>query len=102
MLDIAAVGPQPPALLWQLRNYSNLQQVPSAINLELPSAIITAATEENEFNSGEAYLGQDFALNAIWSPVGMSPKELINWLIYREVEQLPERNSVILWLKVNG
>ena len=33
MLDIAAVGPQSPALLWQLRNYSNLKQVPSAINV---------------------------------------------------------------------
>jgi uncharacterized protein (TIGR03663 family) len=99
MLDVTVVGLDSPALRWQLRDFKNTRTV-STVNSDLAGtvAIITAPTETGEFNLGEAYVGQDFALNAFWSPVGLGAKDLINWLIYRELPLQPESDRVILWL----
>ena len=68
-------------------------------------AFITTAPaegEEAEVSLGDDYIGQDFAINAAWSPVGLQPKELLTWLLFRELDGLPDSNKVILWLRLGG
>jgi len=101
LLDITLVGPIRPSLQWQLRDYKRLTHVNSIVESPATTAIITPPPpegEEDNFGLGEAYIGQDFALDAIWSPVGMQPKALIEWLIFREASERPQSNQVVLWL----
>ena len=102
MLDIGLVGQQPAALHWQLRNYQEQRQVGSSLEAPSTTVIITPAgtEEDNDFNLNDSYLGQDFALDAIWAPVGLPPKALVTWLIYREGPNQPEGNKVIVWMRL--
>ena len=103
LLDITLVGPIRPSLQWQLRDYERLTHINSIVESPMTTAIITPASvggEEDDFGLGEAYIGQDFAVDAIWSPVGMQPKALINWLIFREASDRPQSNQVVLWLRL--
>ena len=97
-LDTTLVGVSSPALLWRLRDFDKLTRVNSIAEAPLTTAIITPA--EIELGSSEPYLGQDFALEAVWSPVGLAPKDLVNWLIYRRVAERPQGSHVVLWLRV--
>jgi uncharacterized protein (TIGR03663 family) len=98
LLDVTVSGVNSPALLWRLRDYRHLRQ--GAIEPANPAtAIITPP--ESELNLDEPYVGQEFALNAAWSPVGLPTKELVKWLIYREAKTMPTGNHVVLWLKLN-
>jgi hypothetical protein len=84
-------------LLWQLRDFRHLRQ--GSIEVANPTtAIITPV--ESQLSLTEPYLGQDFALDAFWSPVGLPAKDLIKWLIYREADTLPEGNHAVLWLRI--
>lgn len=99
MIDITLSGATP-ALLWHLRNFKNVTPTGSIITPPASSAVITLTADDEQPNLGESYIGQDFALNSVWSPVGLPAKDLINWLIYREVAQRPQRgNQAILWLR---
>lgn len=100
MLDIALVDVADPALLWQLRHFKQLRPAPSLLDAAGASAIITTANELGEANLGEAYLGQDFALQADWSPVGLGPKDLLYWLIYRQLPETPGGERVVLWFNL--
>lgn len=97
MLDIALVDVSDPALLWQLRHFKQLR---SALDAAGASAIITPVNELGETNLGEAYLGQDFALQAVWSPVGLGSKDLLYWLIYRQLPLTPGGERVVLWFNL--
>jgi hypothetical protein len=108
LLDISLVGATP-ALQWQLRNYryqtqaGSISEAVAEVGAEAPTAtaIITPTPAGQELAVSEAYIGQDFVIDAIWSPVGLSPKNLINWLIFREINERPEGNKVILWLRLD-
>lgn len=108
LLDITLVGATP-ALQWQLRNYRHQTRVDSLseavaemeIQAQTATAIIIPTPAGQELAVREAYIGQDFAVDASWSPVGLSPKNLINWLIYREINERPAGNKVILWLRLD-
>lgn len=102
LLDVTIVGPIRPGLQWRLRDYKWLGHANSLVEAPTTTAIITptpAAGEEDKFGLGEAYIGQDFALDALWSPVGLQPKALLKWLIYREGPERPQGNQVVLWLR---
>jgi uncharacterized protein (TIGR03663 family) len=98
MLEVAVVGIDSPALWWQLRNFENATQVSSPLEITGSPAIITAPTENREFNLGTAFLGQDFGLNSNWSPAGLGVKDILSWVIYRELPRQPDQDKIILWL----
>ena len=99
MIDITLSGATP-GLLWQLRDFENITHTGSIVEPPATTAVITLTADDEQPNLGEAYIGQDFALNAVWSPVGLPVKDLINWLVYRETTQRPQRgNQAILWLR---
>jgi hypothetical protein len=99
-LDTTLVGTTGPALRWRLRNYGHLTQASSLFESPPATAIITPAGPDRELEADEPYIGQDFALDAIWSPVGLPPKELMKWLIYRQGSERPQGNKAVLWLRV--
>jgi hypothetical protein len=102
LLDVTLLNSQHPALAWQLRNFQNLTFANNLGSTPPATAIITPVAGNETLPLEEAYLGQDFKANAVWSPVGMTFKELIFWLIYREDSPPPappEGDKVILWLK---
>ncbi|MCQ3979449.1 MAG: hypothetical protein DPW09_39025 [Anaerolineae bacterium] len=96
-IDTTLAGVSEPALLWRLRDLENLTLVNSAAEAPPTMAIITPAGVE--LGIGQPYLGQEFVINAVWSPVGLTPQQLLNWLIYRHIPNLrPDGSRVILWL----
>jgi hypothetical protein len=100
LLDITLLATTP-ALQWQLRDFENVAQASSLAETTPTSAIITSMANGEGLDLSEAYLGQDFAVNAFWSPVGLPPKDLIHWLIYREANQPPQGETIILWLRTS-
>ncbi|MBE7557217.1 MAG: glycosyltransferase family 39 protein [Anaerolineales bacterium] len=96
-LDTTLAGVTRPALLWRLRDFEQLTQVGSAAEAQPTTAIITPANVE--LGMGQPYLGQGFTLDAPWSPVGLPAKELVNWLLYRDLTPPAQENQVILWLQ---
>ena len=102
LLNIAAIGNLSPSLQWQLRAHQNFSEVSSVSEASASPAVITPKIDDDAFNFGEAYVGQDFAVDAIWSPVGLQPKALINWLLFRTADGRPQGNEVVLWLRLDG
>lgn len=100
LLDVTVLNSRHPALDWQLRDFQNLAFV-NSLGEALPTTVIITPVEGNEeLQLDGAYIGQDFKVNTVWSPVGIQPKELMSWFIYRELPPAPEGDRVILWLKV--
>ncbi|MEW5958589.1 MAG: hypothetical protein AB1801_12735 [Chloroflexota bacterium] len=102
LLDTTLAGLNSPALRWQLRNFKHLRQVNALSADTATAAIITPPTLSEGLDLGQAYFGQDFALDAVWSPVGLPGKTFLQWLIYRQLNERPPGNQVILWLRVEG
>lgn len=99
-LDILVVGNLSPAVQWQLREYRNLSFTSNVVDDVTTSAILTPVTAD--FDLGTGYLGQDFQLDAYWSPVGLPPKQFVRWLLYRQGDTMPQGNRTILWLRVGA
>ncbi len=102
MLTVSIVGTPEPSLWWQLRNYKKLAMVASPQEAAASEAIITPAGQgDTEFNLGEAFVGQDFGLEAAWWPFIQSPKDLFNWFTFRNTAApIPaESTKVVLWLR---
>ncbi len=99
-LDVTLAGLNSPALVWQLRDYDNLKQTGAQIT-EVPPTIIIITPANSELGLDQPYFGQSFTLDAAWSPVGLTAKELFNWLIYRQAATQPQGNEIILWLRAN-
>ncbi len=101
LIDITLVNASP-SMQWQLRNYKKQTTTNSLNDLFTTTAVITPAPPEGEdYNLGDAYVGQDFGLTSVWSPVGLPPKELLNWLIYRAADTRPDSDRAVLWLRIN-
>lgn len=100
LLDVTLAGVANPALRWQLREFDHLNQANSPQGGAAATAIITPPGYEEGLDLSQAYLGQDLALDAVWSPVGLPAKEFFKWLIYRQVDERPEGNRVVLWLRL--
>lgn len=100
LLPTGLVSPASPALVWRLRDYRNLSQANSVTEVSPEAAAIITPPGVKELGLGEGFFGQDFGLDAIWSPVGLSAKELVRWLVYRELNVLPLSNQAVLWLRV--
>ena len=98
MLDVTLSNVDSPALEWQLRNHTHVQS-DGLIQSDPTSAIITTANTELALEQG--YIGQDFALDTRWSPVGLTSKDLIRWLIYRQLNIVPPGDEAILWMRVD-
>lgn len=102
LMETTVVGEPPPALAWQLRHYRYLNRVDSLFGRAATHAVITPFAFNEGLELGQAYIGQDFMVDTLWSPVGLSTKQFIEWFIYREINELPPGNRVILWLRVDS
>jgi hypothetical protein len=100
LIDTTLLGSASPALRWQLREFQHQTPVDSIFDSPLTTAVITPPETGGELGAGEPYIGQDFALDVVWSPVGLTPKQLVYWLIYRHSDETPQGNRAILWLRM--
>ncbi len=98
LLDVTITGVDSPALHWRLQDFHNLQESSQTI----PSTVVITPIN-TELATEAVYVGQDFALDTLWSPVGLSTKALIEWFIYGFIENPnppPQSNQAILWLQL--
>ena len=102
LLDITLAGIESPALRWQLREFRHFDQTNSPQGGAPTTAIITPVSYTQGLDLGQAYLGQDLAVDAVWSPVGLPAKEFFQWLVYRQVDERPQGNRAVLWLRLDG
>ncbi len=101
LLDTTLVSLTNSALRWQLRDYRHLNQTNTLSEGTVTTAIITPVSYSEGLDLNQAYVGQDFSLDAIWSPVGLSPKLFIKWLIYRQADNQPQGHKAVLWLRLD-
>jgi uncharacterized protein (TIGR03663 family) len=87
-----------PVLAWHLRNFRNTSFVEQlSPSIETP-VVITPAREE-EPTLGGSYVGQSFASQATWNPLGLTRSERVRWLLYREAPTPVESRDVVLWVR---
>ena len=110
LLDITVSNRVGPAVEWQLRHFDNVAWVDS---LERPSQSVTGVPPEPASNTSEAmistttapvsvegsYLGQDFAVRAQWSPIGLDRQSLIRWIVLHTASTPISYDTVVLWVK---
>jgi uncharacterized protein (TIGR03663 family) len=110
LLDITVSNKVGPAVEWQLRRFDNVAWVDS---LERPSQLVTGVPPEPTSDTTAAmistttapvsvegsYLGQDFAVRAHWSPIGLDRQSLVRWIVLRTASTPISYDTVVLWVK---
>ena len=110
VLDITVSKKVGPAVEWQLRRFDNVAWVDS---LERPSQSVTGVPPEPASDTTAAmistttvpvsvegsYLGQDFAIRAHWSPIGLDGQSLVRWIVLRTASTPIGYDTVVLWVK---
>jgi hypothetical protein len=84
-----------PSLRWVLRDFGNASFGFQVDPLSMPSALITAITEEPD--QPAAYRGADFVWHSERDWGGAFPPDLLRWIVFRDS---PLRNeSIIFWAR---
>ncbi len=116
LLEILADRRLGPALEWQLRRFQGVTWVDS-----LSAWPLAAAAGRSEASPGgsepsdhfeailapavvplpseEAYVGQDFAVRASWSPAGLRGQSLIRWIVLRAAINPVSFERAVLWVE---
>jgi len=101
LMDIMLVGSVDSILQWQFRNFPNLTTASAITETPTNQAIITPIIPgESPTAPGETYIGQSFEMQAVWSPINLSNKDLISWYFYRTAKDRPQSNQLVLWLRM--
>jgi hypothetical protein len=91
-----------PVLRWELRGLRNLHVLnrPRTAPARAP-LVITGA--DKAASPGETYGGADFIILQRWRPESLTDLEpWVRWLIYREVQEQPEPQKIVLWVDRAG
>jgi hypothetical protein len=86
------------ALAWALRDFTNLAFV-ERVDPTVDSVIVIAPAEESTPALGSNYVGQDFVIVRHWSPAGMSGRQVVAWMFYREAGTPVAETRVVLWVR---
>ena len=87
---------------WYLRDFPNAFPVGDVTELApaTPSAIVTRPLPTAEFPEG--YVGQRFRLTESWSDAGLSLRERLAWLVYRQPVGSEESVEWQVWTRIPG
>lgn len=97
-MDIGYEQSLEPWAAWYLRDYPRAQAMASAGSQPEATALLTWARSREERPVG--YMGQRFRLQETWSEQGLSSRERLRWLIYREPVGTAQASAEIeLWIK---
>jgi len=97
-MDIGYEQSLEPWAAWYLRDYPRAQAMASVGSQSGPTALVTGARSREERPVG--YIGQRFRLQETWSEQGLSSRERLRWLIYREpVGTVQATAEIELWVK---
>ena len=92
------VGADTPALRWQLREFSNLRFAAGLASPPAETAVL--APIHLELPLGETYTGQDFVLTQTGLPLGLKPRTLLEWLVFRtSAVGTDHKETLILWVR---
>ncbi|MFB0533765.1 MAG: flippase activity-associated protein Agl23 [Anaerolineae bacterium] len=87
-----------PVLAWHLRNFRNTSFV-EQLSPSIETPVVVTLAREEEPTLGGSYVGQSFASQATWNPLGLTRTERVRWLLYREAPTPVESRDVVLWVK---
>lgn len=87
-----------PILAWHLRDFRNTRFV-EQLSPSIETPVVITVAEEEEPLLGGSYTGQGFALQATWSPQGLTRTERVRWLFYREAPTPVRSRDLVLWVK---
>jgi hypothetical protein len=95
---------------WQLRDFKDVTWVdsveawasttPSNTLADDDDAPVILAPAQIQLSLEESYVGQDFAVRAVWSPVGLSGQSLVRWIFLRVAPTPLSYERVVLWVHV--
>lgn len=98
-LAFIAQVPDDGALAWQLRDYADLEYVPSIGRLTTAPIIIAPASFQPEL-LGARYVGQDFVVTRTWDLSHLRWADLPIWLMFREAQYPAQvETRVVVWLR---
>jgi uncharacterized protein (TIGR03663 family) len=87
-----------PWAAWYLRDYPRARAVASVGSQPEATALVTQARTREQRPVG--YMGQRFRLQETWSEQGLSSRERLRWLIYREPVGTAQASAEIdLWVR---
>jgi 4-amino-4-deoxy-L-arabinose transferase-like glycosyltransferase len=113
LLDIIADRRLGPAVEWGVRRFQNVTWVdkldswpPSGLSgafqsqtYELGDFTVLLTPADDSLSLDEGYVGQDFAVRAFWSPVGLGGQSLIRWIMLRTATTPVNYEYVVLWVE---
>jgi uncharacterized protein (TIGR03663 family) len=100
-IPLLVVGDPPnPVLAWYFRHFRQVRFVAGVSANPTSPAIIT--TGETLPTLGERYVGSRFPVRVVWSPLGLSAKDAVRWLLYRLADAPLYKEQVILWVERPG
>ena len=113
LLDIIADRRLGPAVEWGMRRFQNVTWVekldswpPSGLSdafqsetYELSDSTVLLTSADDSLSLDEGYFGQDFAIRAYWSPVGLGGQSLIRWIVLRTATTPANYEYAVLWVK---
>jgi len=82
---------------WYLRDFLKARFVPEVTSPPGTLAVVTPGGVNPPL--GEAYTGTDYLLQERWTPAGLAGRHLLRWILYREANTQPEKDTVILWVQ---
>jgi hypothetical protein len=95
---------------WQLRDFKDVTWVdsveawasttPSNTLADDDDAPVILAPAQIQLSLEESYVGQDFAVRAVWSPAGLSGQSLVRWIFLRVAPTPLSYERVVLWVHV--
>jgi 4-amino-4-deoxy-L-arabinose transferase-like glycosyltransferase len=113
LLDIIADRRLGPAVEWGVRRFQNVTWVdkldswpptgPSdafqSETYELGDSTVLLTPADDSLSLDEGYVGQDFAVRAFWSPVGLGGQSLIRWIMLRTASTPVNYEHAVLWVQ---
>ncbi len=113
LLDIIADRRLGPAVEWGVRRFQNVTWVdkldswpPSGLSgafqsetYELGDFTVLLTPADDSLSLDEGYVGQDFAVRAFWSPVGLGGQSLIRWIMLRTAATPVNYEYAVLWVE---
>jgi hypothetical protein len=98
LLDIAYEESLEPWLAWYLRDYVKARAVPAITPYTEATALITRPRPPEDRPAG--YAAQRFWLQETWPQQGLSIREQLRWLFYRDPVGYPTPTEIQLWVKL--
>ena len=100
-IALTIVGDPPdPILMWYFRRFTAVRFT-AGVGPDVGSpVVITSASPLPPL--GEGYAGSQFPVRDVWSPLALSGRDFLRWLLYRIGDGVGRVDKVVLWVEQQG